>query len=860
MTRQIDRYQEPLKLAADEAQRRQLSELIVWIGIPPDLCYWRDGLRRIRLILEDDEKEFDRLLKAVGSPDTTQTWRARIVLGVRTAKPMIESREDPMRFKMGRQAANERHPLAHFCLGMCPLWVALFYAQDPSATPEQQGAYKALQAKVLRYILAAHVLTRDVPQFLALYAEWRGITAKVSDLKADHPVSRIQAASRSLRRLAHVDFAPYIEGFVGKHKTLIEVCDAVGEQLDNTATPAPEVKDVSAELRVMLGDLRRLGALVLGTADLRSGGPSAARGETRRERPDGYIRVTRSRLALSVEELDGESRFIRVFENAERRKLSDSDWDEPGPPPIDSADQSGITILESSDAWEGPRRLQSERQLAQIARRSTAPTFDSASLTHWQVKTLLSKLPGVDPALRSYLIASIAIGRDLADLGVPIRSKIPKKPPEIAFLAGGQPAWIVRIDPPAYADKNVAKAERPTTRVVELPDLLGFAACLAQPRPTNVTWGSDIRSRALAWLRYALWDPSLRLGALHGFLARRLLEVTGGELGLHQLLIGSSWLHSGSSAHYTARSLEVAVDLYRRALYVPKDGMPATLPNTSASPREAPEDAMSPTPPDEQVAGVPAGHDPGVGSASDPSVAIGARRVPTLDSVRELLEALAGEVARTTGAARRNALTAYTLVAFNIGAAGRAFETRRLQDVIRPYGLVALAEKGSAYNERLVPLAPTLVALLDAYLNALAGWGYPSDGPYGLFCWWHGRIQPEGPFTPERFRAFAGALGFDLELYALRRFARTELIERGAPPEDVDALLGHWLHLLSPHDRLSMYPMRRLRALADDLIESLLRDLGIQASAWTDPIRRRKALAHDTVETPSEAAGVEAPA
>jgi integrase len=859
MTRRLGRYQELLNRAADEAQKHQLSELIVMVGIPADLSYWFDGLRRTRLILQHDKEEFDELLQAVGSPETTQTWLDRITLGEELARPMIESPDDPMSLEMGTPEAGKPHPLAHFCLSVCPHWTALFYEQDPSATPEQQNAYKALQAIVLRCVLAAHVRTRDVREFLDLYQEWRGITDKVAGLKGDHPVRRIEAASRSLRRLAHVDFAPYIEWFVREDETLIEMCDAVGEQLDNAATPAPGVKDVSAGLRGILGDLRRLGELVLGTVSVRSRGPSAARGETRREWPDGYIRITRGRLAFSVEQLDDETRLLRIFECADRRKLSPSDWDEPGPPPIDASDQSGMTIMENSDAWEGPRRLQSERQVAQIARQSTAPTHDRASLTHWQVTKLLNALPKVESELRSYLIVSLATGRDLAMLGLPILSRIPSRPPKIAFLAGAQPAWIVRIDPPAFADASVTNAERRTTSVLKLPDLLGFAACLGQPAPSIVTWSSDIRPRARTWLRQELWDPSLCLGALDSFLSRRLLELTGGELGLQQLLLGSPWQHAQSSAHYTARSLEVAVKLYRRALRIPDITMPATLPNTPALPCEAPEDAMPPTPPDEQVAGVHAGEDRGVGSASAPSVAIGARRVPTVDSVRALLKALAGQAAETTGTARRNALTAYTLVAFNVGAAGRGFGTRRLQDVIRPYGLIVLAEKGKAYNERLVPLAPTLAALLDAYLNALAGWGYRPEGPYGLFCWWNGGIGPEEPFTPKRFSALAGALGFDLELYALRRFARSELIERGAPPEDVDALMGHWLDLLSPHDKLSTYPIRRLRALANGAVELLLRDLEIQASAWTDPIRLRKAIAHDTVETPSQAPGTEAP-
>jgi hypothetical protein len=861
MKRRLHRYQELLNSAADQKKKQQLSALISLVGIPPDLCYWFDGLERTQQILLDGEEEFDQLLEAVhgANPRTVVTadWLDWIELGDRLAKPMIEPEGDPMSLPMGRLKAEDKHPLTHYCLGICPHWAALFYEMSPSATSEQQQAYQALQAKVSRYILAAHARTRD-PSFVDRYAEWRGISAEVAGLNADQPVGRIQAASRSLRRLAHADFAGYIEWLDNVDQTLVDLCDAAGKQLKSEPAPTAGERDVRTELGIILGDLRRLGELVLGTAKLRAQESSRARRATRREWPDGYIRITGHRLSLSEEKLDDETRLLRIFEHADHRKLSPSDWDEPGPPPIDPADEIGIAILASSEAWEGPRRLQSERQIALIARQSTAPTLDRSSLTPWQVKRLLDTLPKVEPKLRSYLIASLATGRDLAEDGVQILTTCPRSPPKIAFLADAQPAWIVRIDPPAFAGTNVSKAERRTTSVLKLPDLLGFASCLGQPAPSTVTRSDEIRSSALGWLRHALWDPSLSLAALHGFLARRLLELTGGDLGLHQLLLGSSRQHSGSSAHYTTRSSRDALDLYCQALSLPANGMPATLPNAPEMPNEAPEDTVPSTPPDEQMAGVPAGDDPGVGSASHRSVVIGARRVPSLDSVGKLVKSLAKKIAQSTGAELRNALTAYTLVAFNVGAAGRALETRRLRDFSRAYRLVVLAEKGKAYNERLVPLAPTLDVRLDAYLNALASWGCSPDGPYGLFCWWNECIEPAGSFTPKHFSTLAEALGFDLDLYALRRFARSELIERRASPEDVDALMGHWLHLLSPHDPLSTYPMRRLRALVNDAVETLLRDLEIHTLVWPPPIRRRKPLAHDTVETSSQAQRAEA--
>jgi hypothetical protein len=204
---------------------------------------------------------------------------------------------------------------------------------------------------------------------------------------------------------------------------------------------------------------------------------------------------------------------------------------------------------------------------------------------------------------------------------------------------------------------------------------------------------------------------------------------------------------------------------------------------------------------------------------------IGARRVPTLEGVRKLVQALANQVRASTGVARRNALTANTQLGFNIATAGRAFEMRLIGDFVRSLDLLVLAEKGGAYNNRVVTMPPRFKAQFAIYLNELASWGYPTDGPHGLFCCWGQGTKPEGPFSPQRFGELAQAEGFDLELYSIRRFARSELLARDVDPEDIDALMGHWFHLLSPHDMLSTYPVRRLRSLADGPIESLLADV-----------------------------------
>lgn len=87
--------------------------------------------------------------------------------------------------------------------------------------------------------------------------------------------------------------------------------------------------------------------------------------------------------------------------------------------------------------------------------------------------------------------------------------------------------------------------------------------------------------------------------------------------------------------------------------------------------------------------------------------------------------------------------------------------------------------------------------------------------------------EPER-FRPTHFLTIARP-AFELELYALRRFARTHLREvHQVTGEDMDAWMGHWLYRVSPHDRLSTYPMRRLWELVEGPVEAMLREVGFK--------------------------------
>jgi hypothetical protein len=71
-----------------------------------------------------------------------------------------------------------------------------------------------------------------------------------------------------------------------------------------------------------------------------------------------------------------------------------------------------------------------------------------------------------------------------------------------------------------------------------------------------------------------------------------------------------------------------------------------------------------------------------------------------------------------------------------------------------------------------------------------------------------------------------------------RKFFRTELLERGCPPEVVGAWMGHWLHGEEPYDLYSSFsPLSYSKAITSHLTP-LMRELGWRS--WPSKIQGGK--------------------
>ena len=327
-----------------------------------------------------------------------------------------------------------------------------------------------------------------------------------------------------------------------------------------------------------------------------------------------------------------------------------------------------------------------------------------------------------------------------------------------------------------------------------LPDLLGDYRGLDYREACRVLTNPGCQAEAFAaidkWLDQCLWDASVRHRHVRSWLFRRLLEVCGGNPTVAVYLTGQSLAHARTTEHYTALEQSFVCSKYREAL----------------SPLV------------------------GKGGANDengpPGTHIGARRVPTIEAVRNLVAGMLDAISSHHGAEQLDALTAYTMLGFHLGVAGRPKETRFLDFLDRDAGLVVLEEKGTRYDRRVVALPPVIRKQMSAYETVVDSCGTQPNRATGIFVKRSAAGFPTAPFTPANFRELASRYGYDLEMYSLRRFVRTELTARGADGEDIDALMGHWYAGMSPHDPLSLYPVQRLVQFARTDVQRLLDDVG----------------------------------
>jgi len=812
---------ENLLARLDEPHRENVCQLFHLLTVPPDLCYLRDGLERTCAILQRHGRELDRLLKrvkvqALGSDrlhataqfllDDDKLWNVR--------------RSNPLLAGMSGTSNPEDHPLHGYCLGVCHYWATLFYERRDSVNGAGSAltrGFNELVAEVAVHVIAVNA-RRRAESYREFCLEWAAAPKKRPEslLTKGAARSRAEGAARVLGRLARTDWSDVLGEFLGKDadSALVDRVKAATEawQFEEPILPEEKnrvwvVKNLSLLLDVTMHGWRRKGG---GPGTGGGGGGHGKRG------PNGYVRLPGSNLLrdsqLSFGDLTLTVDVLPAPKTPPEQGMTPEDQDPEDDPSISTAFPTvSMPMGGRSPAASG--RLLAKQASSLLRKLLGAPNTNFRNLSSPQIKRLADALkqPGADPLpwhLEAKVKAMLATGRDLRNTRVWVQpdlehAKTAGEDGDVHF-AFAEGVWLFHLPPPSFAASDAAPWEREHRNLLVLPDHLGMKVTLkrgmqqlSSPRPLELS--PDEEHEAKQWLRAITADTRPGIRSLSTFLFARLVHGSGGDLGIATLLTGQSLAHGRTTLHYSSYAIAEVLRAYLEAL----------APFKSASGRFDVE--------------------PGF---------IGARRIPTRGAVRGLLGALRTLIASPTAPAHRraNAYTAYAMAGLHLATAARPAVERVLYDGSDELGFVLLTEKArTPYDFRPVALPAILHRQLGAYLDFLRQRKPNWQPREGLFFQYDPSGQPCGGFTPQCFRDLAKELGYDMELYALRRFDRTELVTKkrvhgedfGA--EDVDALLGHWYERVSPHDPLSTYPPRRLRQFAEKPVTRMLQDVGYEA-------------------------------
>lgn len=247
------------------------------------------------------------------------------------------------------------------------------------------------------------------------------------------------------------------------------------------------------------------------------------------------------------------------------------------------------------------------------------------------------------------------------------------------------------------------------------------------------------------------------------------------------------------------------------------------------------------------------------------SLSIGARFVASADAVARLTLALQARIDRrldlhSIGSIvdHHNHFTLYFCIAQGLLTSLRAvtaptaiLETReRLVDALpTPFGayIAVVSDKSGGFNDRAraVPVTRLMDRLASNYQQHVSGvlQRLPIHGEWteirssGRRAHAHQRLFRVShdlsvhPVTPSWIEQEMAAMGIGLPANFARSFLRTELIERGTPPQSVDALLGHFDLGENPLGRYSTFDMSAHLQIVGDQIDKLAHEIGLRAIA-----------------------------
>ncbi|VFB18302.1 hypothetical protein [Pseudomonas fragi] len=441
---------------------------------------------------------------------------------------------------------------------------------------------------------------------------------------------------------------------------------------------------------------------------------------------------------------------------------------------------------------------------------------------------------GVRRRLEALLVLHLMLwfGRSLDDckkLRIAERNARPSSVLELVLADETGPAEFRFFAPtPDYAaeellPRDAVRASQPT---ISVPDMVGAAGLVMAIRDLSPVNGSAVITckikdveREIRTLLSELGgeDPRYTVHKVRSYLHRQIIADSH-DVVAATMLSGMPCISANTALYYSQYSINYLRRLYCQSVQRVLAAVYATVG------LEAPSASISVV----------------------PEVAVGARNCLRLVTVKSNLDALLAVLRKRPRKGLQqlvhwhNCFSLWTVQMFFIATGCRAIRDplKHEDEFISPGGHGALGDKGSddGHMSRLVVLTDLLKRQLKAYkahCRAITGQlelhaPAPTNGFFLRLtddgCLSYEEIRPlhikavmrqiEG-FTPHAVNAF-------------RKFLRTELAERGCPPETLSALMGHWLSGEEPQDIYSSFcPRTYVQSLHAHLLP-LMRELG-----WT---------------------------
>lgn len=828
------------------------------LGLLPNAAFLDDGLKRSRDCISLYGEEIEYLLRAIPG---SRLEPEGLIGGIDAMLAWVKSQDivasDIRLAEMARESASAAHPLSGYSVSVAHLWANLFYSAAPSNSGGSSPvvvAYETLMARFNAYVIAAQ--STIVPgDYFAFCADWWRDDSQPqrSIYPSRRMASRVAAASRAMRRLSlpvYDELLDYLAGWPEESSFFERVIGA-------------SERKWSDELQGPLDDIMRLMEMIVpglqsthGTR--RRDGAMGPRRETRQKFHDGYVRVSESNcLVSSYSTDDGLTTFETFVARPKTADESSADLkaelargisEEPDAPaalpnieeirnaldgqewmPTDEVVEAGqidAVLISASGAdarkvgvspGTRSRWAEDHRRRHLLGHKLTPSTLGVVEL-----REVLEAMMAVPPdsengAALACLHAAIALGRTFDSASsLEVHASHPgwDLDADRIYYDLEKSSWIIIVPPPAWRDSAITVSERKAWEQVWLRDQTGFAGLLRHfglgpGRPVG-RLSRTRRQAVLDWLGKQMPVSDNPHRDSTRFLFGRLLELSRGDVGIAGMITGTRHAHGGSVAHYSHYLGATVWHLYRQAWQSKPSKTFADNSNLNAE---------------------------------EPSKGYGARRVPLSDAVVTLLSELRDRVIHGRGADRHYYFTAYTWAGFVLGTGMRPVTDPHILNLAGNVGdqsVVTFVDKARTdYHRRINVLPKPLAEHLQRYAHHLRALDRDnltnvSQSPSFRFQETDGGWRA---FRPSDFGACCKPF-FDLELYSLRRFVRSELIaDRGLTGEDVDAFMGHWFDGVSPHDRLSTYPMMRLHGVASGAVTRLLDRVGFRP-LWIDQCGR----------------------